>query len=188
MVPRLTMREQIIMRISLRDDVLLRWPSCEDYSARLSLPSKQKGGGSNPSGRAELPFYQRKRWGNGGFYGCGGLRQLLTGSASPSAQEQVVCLYGPGRGVPRPDSYSAQRADNWRSHSPPAATRMLEPREVVVVISTGWMCVLEGGRLPARHRRSPAARHEMGPVHLVRHTSPGRHGRKSRPCHRRGRY
>ena len=115
-------------------------------------------------------------------------RQLLTGSASLSAQEQVVCLYGPGRGVPRPDSYSAQRADNWRSHSPPAATKMLEPREVVVVISTGWMCVLEGGRLPARHRRSPAARHEMGPVHLVRHTPPGRHGRKSRPCHRRGRY
>ena len=114
--------------------------------------------------------------------------QLLTGSAPPSAQEQVVCLRAPGRGVPRPDSYSAQRADNWRSHSPPAATKMLEPREVVVVISTGWMCVLEGGRLPARHRRSPAARHEMGPVHLVRYTPPGRHGRTSRPCHRRGRY
>jgi hypothetical protein len=61
MVPRLTMREQIIIRISLRDDVPLRWPSCEDYSADLSLPSKQPAGGSNPSGRTELPFYLRKR-------------------------------------------------------------------------------------------------------------------------------
>jgi len=73
-------------------------------------------------------------------------RQLLTGSAPPSAQEQVVCLREPGRGVPRPDSYSAQRADNWRSQSPRAATKMLEPKEVVVVISTGWMSC--AGRRP----------------------------------------
>ena len=58
MVPRLTMREQIIIWISLRDDVPLRWPSCEDYSARSSLPSKQRVAGSNPAGRADL----RKRF------------------------------------------------------------------------------------------------------------------------------
>src|SRR5208282_2441317 len=54
MVPRLTMREQIIIRISLRDDVPLRWPSCEDYSAPSPLPSKQRVAGSNPAGRADL--------------------------------------------------------------------------------------------------------------------------------------
>ena len=54
MVPRVTMREQIVIRISLRDDVPSRRPSCEDYSAPSWLPSKQKGGGSNPSGRASL--------------------------------------------------------------------------------------------------------------------------------------
>src|SRR5438132_8925399 len=32
------MWEQIIIRISLRDDAPLRWPSCENYSARLWLP------------------------------------------------------------------------------------------------------------------------------------------------------
>jgi hypothetical protein len=52
MGPRLTMREQIIIRISLRDDVALCWPSCEDYSARWPLPSKQRVAGSNPAGRA----------------------------------------------------------------------------------------------------------------------------------------
>jgi len=52
MVPRLTMREQIIIRISLRDDVPLSWPSCEDYSAPSPLPSKQRVAGSNPAGRA----------------------------------------------------------------------------------------------------------------------------------------
>ena len=30
----------------------LRWPSCEDYSARLSLPSRQRVAGANPAGRA----------------------------------------------------------------------------------------------------------------------------------------
>jgi hypothetical protein len=40
------------MRISLRDDVALRWPSREDYSARWPLPSKQRVAGSNPAGRA----------------------------------------------------------------------------------------------------------------------------------------
>jgi hypothetical protein len=30
------------MRISLRDDAPLRWPSREDYSARWPLPSKQR--------------------------------------------------------------------------------------------------------------------------------------------------
>jgi hypothetical protein len=54
--PCLTMREQIIIRISLRDDVPLRWPSCEDYSARSSLPSKQRVAGSNPAGRAGKVF------------------------------------------------------------------------------------------------------------------------------------
>jgi hypothetical protein len=53
-----------------------------------------------------------------------------------------------------------------RAHEP--RRRCLNLENVVVVISTGWMCVLEGGRLPARHRRSPAARHEMGPVHRGR--------------------
>src|ERR1035441_10727675 len=52
--PCLTMREQIITRISLRDDVPLRWPSCEDYSARWPMPSKQRVAGSNPAGRASL--------------------------------------------------------------------------------------------------------------------------------------
>ena len=52
MGPRLTMREQIIIRISLRDDVPLRWPSCEDYSAPWPLPSKQRVAGSSPAGRA----------------------------------------------------------------------------------------------------------------------------------------
>jgi hypothetical protein len=51
------------MAISLRDEGPLSWPSREDHSARLSLPSKQKGGDSNPSGRAELLFYLRKRGG-----------------------------------------------------------------------------------------------------------------------------
>jgi hypothetical protein len=40
------------MRISLRDDVALRWPSCGDYSARWPQPSKQRVAGSNPAGRA----------------------------------------------------------------------------------------------------------------------------------------
>jgi hypothetical protein len=40
------------MPISLRDDVPLRWPSREDYSARWPLPSKQRVAGSNPAGRA----------------------------------------------------------------------------------------------------------------------------------------
>ena len=47
------------MPISLPDDVPLRWPSCEDYSARWSLPSKQRVAGSNPAGRADLRFYLR---------------------------------------------------------------------------------------------------------------------------------
>jgi hypothetical protein len=58
MGPRLTMREQIIIRISLRDDVPLRWPSCEDYSARSSLPSKQRVAGSNPAGRARSELFK----------------------------------------------------------------------------------------------------------------------------------
>jgi hypothetical protein len=52
MFTHLTMREQIIMRISLRGDARLRWPSCEDYSAGSPLPSKQRVAGSNPAGRA----------------------------------------------------------------------------------------------------------------------------------------
>ncbi len=42
----------MIMRISLRDDVPLRWLYSRDYSARSSLPSKQRVAGSNPAGRA----------------------------------------------------------------------------------------------------------------------------------------
>ena len=41
------------MRISLRDDMPLRWPSCGNYSAPSPLPSKQPVAGSNPAGRAE---------------------------------------------------------------------------------------------------------------------------------------
>jgi hypothetical protein len=36
------MQEQIIIRISLRYDVPLRWPYSWDYSARSPLPSKQR--------------------------------------------------------------------------------------------------------------------------------------------------
>ena len=61
MVPRLTMREQIIIRISLRDDVPLRWPSCEDYSAPSPLPSKQRDAGSNPAGRAKCSDQVKRR-------------------------------------------------------------------------------------------------------------------------------
>jgi len=42
------------MRISLRDDVPRRWPSCEDYSAPSPMSSKQPVAGSNPVGRAGL--------------------------------------------------------------------------------------------------------------------------------------
>jgi len=42
------------MAISLCDDAALRWPSYEDHSARLSLPSKQRVAGSNPAGRTIL--------------------------------------------------------------------------------------------------------------------------------------
>jgi hypothetical protein len=49
---RLTTREQIIIRISFRDHVPSRWPSCGDYSAHPSMPSKQPVAGSSPAGRA----------------------------------------------------------------------------------------------------------------------------------------
>ena len=52
-IPCLTMREQIIIQISLRDDVPLRWRFSRDYNARSSLPSKQRVAGSNPAGRAQ---------------------------------------------------------------------------------------------------------------------------------------
>src|SRR6516162_8598363 len=57
---RLTMREQIIIRISLRDDVPLRWPSCEDYSAPSWLPSEQPVAGSNPARRAGWPDLRKR--------------------------------------------------------------------------------------------------------------------------------
>jgi hypothetical protein len=53
------------MPISLRDDVPLRWPSREDYSARWPLPSKQRVAGSNPAGRADQRVFRALCW-------CGG--------------------------------------------------------------------------------------------------------------------
>jgi hypothetical protein len=40
------------MRISLLDDLASCWLFARDYSARPSLPSKQRVAGSNPAGRA----------------------------------------------------------------------------------------------------------------------------------------
>src|ERR1039457_7151526 len=64
------MWEQIIIRISLRDDAPLRWPCCEDCSAPSPLPSKQRVAGSNPAGRA----------GQGSFGAVGGVVGSQKGS------------------------------------------------------------------------------------------------------------
>ena len=83
---RLTMREQIIIRISLGDDVLLRWSSCEDYSAPSSLPSKQRVAGSNPAGRAEL------------WFTCGNAARRRLLSLLPLLRELLIGLDAIGSG------------------------------------------------------------------------------------------
>jgi hypothetical protein len=102
------MREQIIIRISLRDDVPSSWPSCEDYSAPSPLPSKQRVAGSNPAGRADQRFYLRGTARAGALLNRQPVAEVVRGGTGPG-----VLAAQTGMVFPRGDSYSARTADNF---------------------------------------------------------------------------
>src|ERR1017187_9939118 len=128
------MWEQIIIRISLRDDAPLRWPCCEDYSAPSPLPSKQRVAGSNPAGRAA----QGKRRGQGedsiywdatknryvgavslGFSPAGTrIRKKVTGRTKTEVRDKLRELHKQVEGGLRPRRrYTVEDAlEDWLAH------------------------------------------------------------------------